>query len=846
MKNVLLITALSSVSLLGMAQFDAPWERDANLQTAKRKPKTFSESQKEFYEYWKDRKEEEEEREKDGGKGKECGYEIFKRWEEYWSTRLLEDGTVPPATKYWEEYEKMKASFGASRGVDVSNWKSLGPFSHTGDGSWSPGQGRVNVIAEDPNDSKTIYLGAPNGGLWRSTDDGVTWKPLTDDLPRIGVGAIAIDPKDSKNIYLGMGDDEASDCPSIGVMRSTDGGATWNLTGLTFTATGGTNVKCTDVIISPDNSSILWASTSNGLYKTTDAGVNWTQTLTGSIKGMNLKPGNSSIMYAVTANKFYKSTDGGATFKAITSGLPTSAGRFSIDVTPADPERVYLMASATDNSYQGIYKSTDGGTTFTTANTSTDVFENTQSWYTMPICASATDANVVFTGCLNVWKSTNGGTSFSRVNNWSTVSSTYTHADIHYIRYFKGRVYVGSDGGIYRSTNNGTAFTDLTDGVAISQMYRISGSPSNKNILVAGLQDNGGYGWNGTNWNNYYGADGMDCAVDLVTPTTMYGFIQSGGTLYRSTNSGQTGSQYVTGKTGNWVTPLVADKDGTLLAGYSDVWRLKGTTWTQISTFNFGGMLNGLEISPVDSKIIYAFIGKKLYRTSNGGTSFTDITGTINGTITSVEAHYSDPNKVWVTIGGWVSGSKVFYSSNAGSTWTNVSGNLPNFPANIVKMEVNNTKDAIYIGLDVGIYYTDNTMNNNWEPFMNNLPNSSIRDLEINEKSNVIRAGTFGRGVWESPVYSIATGITTEPEVQEMTIYPNPTPGIFIVKFNEVIGNEKMEIVAYNQLGQRVNVEQSKHSEKELQINISSLSSGAYILNFKTKSGVLRAKILKE
>jgi hypothetical protein len=844
MKKQLFITAFSVISLMGVAQFDAPWEKDAGLPTAKKQPKTFRESQDEFYNYWKNKDIREEEENKGGGQ--EGGYEIFKRWEEYWSTRLMEDGTVPSTAKYWEEYEKMKASFKTSRVADAATWKSIGPFSHTGSGTWSPGQGRVNVVAEDPNDSKTIYLGAPNGGLWRSKDDGATWQPLTDDLPRIGVGAIAIDPKNSKIIYLGMGDDEASDCPSIGVMKSINGGLTWNLTGLTFTATGGTNIKCTDVIVSPDNSSILWASTSNGLYKTTDAGATWSQTLAGNIKGMNLKPGNSSIMYTVTANKFYKSTDGGTTFTAITSGLPTTAGRFSIDVTPADPERVYLLASATGNGFQGVYKSTDGGTSFTAVNTSTDVFENTQSWYSMPIGVSATDADMVFTGCLNVWKSSNGGTAFTRVNNWSTVNTTYTHADIHYIRYFKGRMYVGSDGGIYRSANNGTSFTDLTNGVAISQMYRISGSPSNKNILVAGLQDNGGYGWNGTNWNNYYGADGMDCAVDAVTPTTMYGFIQSGSTLYRSTNSGQSGSQYVTGKTGNWVTPLVADKDGSLLAGYSDVWRLKGTTWTQISTFNFGGMLNGLEISPVNSSIIYAFIGKKLYRTTNGGTAFTDITGTINGTITSVEAHYSDANKLWVTIGGWVSGSKVFYSSDGGSTWTNVSGNLPNFPANIVKMEVGNPKDAIYIGLDVGIYYTDNTMNNTWMPFMKDLPNSSVRDLEINEKSNLIRAGTFGRGIWESATYSIATGITTASTSQEISIYPNPNPGIFTVKLNGAISNEEVEIEVFNQLGEKVYAKQTKVENNELQVTISSLPSGAYILNFKAKDGAWHAKILKE
>jgi hypothetical protein len=161
-------------------------------------------------------------------------------------------------------------------------------------------------------------------------------------------------------------------------------------------------------------------------------------------------------------------------------------------------------------------------------------------------------------------------------------------------------------------------------------------------------------------------------------------------------------------------------------------------------------------------------------------------------------------------------------------------------------MEVGNPKDAIYIGLDVGIYYTDNTMNNTWMPFMKDLPNSSVRDLEINEKSNLIRAGTFGRGIWESATYSIATGITTASGSQEISIYPNPNPGIFTVKLNGVNSNEEVGIEVFNQLGEKVYAKQGKLDNNELQVNISSLTGGAYILNFKAKDAEWHAKILKE
>jgi len=837
MKNKLLFLTLF-VPAVAFAQFEgAPWEKNSPDGDTKQATKTFKESQDEFYSYWK-------------GKDlnvKGNGYKVFKRWEEYWSTRLLEDGTVPATSKYWEEYEKMKASFKTSASSDRAWWTCLGPFSHTGTGSWSPGQGRVNAITEDPVDPKTVYLGAPNGGLWKSKDDGATWAPLTDYLPRIGVSAIAVDPKNTNIIYIGMGDDEASDCPSIGILKSTDGGATWNTTGLVFTATGGTNMKCTEIFIDPTNSSTLWASTSDGLYKTTNAGTNWTKTLTGNIKDLCLKPGNSTILYAVTTNKFYRSTDAGATFTTITAGLPASAGRFSIDVTPADPQRVYLIASTTGNAYQGVYKSTDGGTSFTAVNTSTNVFENTQSWYTMPIGVSATNADEVYVGCLNVWKSTNGGTSFTRLNNWSTVNGTYTHADIHYIQAFKGRIYVGSDGGIYRTTNSGSSFADITKGVVIGQMYRMSGSPTNKNILVAGLQDNGGYGWNGSNWNNYHGADGMDCAVDLTNSNTMYGFIQNGGTLYRSTNAGQSGSQYVSGKSGNWITPLVADKNGSLLAGFADLWRLTGTTWSQISTFAFGGNISGIEIAPTDSKVIYVFRGASLFKTTDGGTNFTNITSGLSGTITSVEVHYSDPAKVWVTVGGWTNGTKVFYSSNGGTNWTNVSYNLPNFPCNIVKQESGNAKNAIYVGFDVGIYYTDNTMNNTWVPFMSGLPNSSVRDLEINEGASVIRAATYGRGIWESPVYSVNTAV--DPGFDPKTpidIYPNPSSGVFTVQLNRLASKELITVKILNLLGEQVYETEKNVSGNNFEIDCTAIPNGVYMLHLKTNAGEWHEKVVKQ
>ena len=191
---------------------------------------------------------------------------------------------------------------------DDSDWQSVGPFDHTNTGSWSSGQGRVNAIAVDPNNPDVMYVGAPAGGIWRSTDTGATWEPLTDQLPQIGVSGIAVDPQDSDIIYIATGDDDAGDSFGIGVLKSIDGGATWNLTGLNETNSPD---SLNEIFVHPEDSNILWVATTSGVFKTIDAGDNWTNVRPGNMDDLRLKPGDPNTLYAVTSNIFFKSTDGG-------------------------------------------------------------------------------------------------------------------------------------------------------------------------------------------------------------------------------------------------------------------------------------------------------------------------------------------------------------------------------------------------------------------------------------------------------------------------------------------------------------------------------------------------------
>ncbi|WP_299187948.1 T9SS type A sorting domain-containing protein [uncultured Aquimarina sp.] len=736
----------------GYSQFnsDAPWMK--NLNTKKNsselnEPLKFQEIVEAFNQYWKD---------KDHTK-KGSGYKPFKRWENYWKHLVKNDGTLPTPEEMLEVFYQ-KQELKNSR-VDVSNWQSLGPYIHTNTGSWSSGQGRVNVIAVDPNTPTTYYIGAPAGGIWRSTDSGATWTPLSDNLLQIGVSAIAIDPRDSNVIYIGTGDDDAGDTYSLGVLKSIDGGQTWNSTGLSFSDT---RSSINEVYIDPVDNDKIFVSSNKGFYKSTDKGVSFTRTLNQDLDDTKLKPGNSNIIYAATRNQVYKSSNNGDSFTLASSGLPSSGGRIVLAVTSDASDNLYVLSADTNFAFQGVYRSQDSANNFTRLDDGTeDLFGgSTQAWYDLAFEVSDNNKNDIYIGVLDVYKSTDEGASFSQWNSWSAPgTATYTHADIHMIRDINGIMFFGTDGGIYRSTN-GTSTEDLTEGLAIGQFYRIAVSPQTSSNMVGGLQDNGGYAYSDNNWKNYYGADGMDTAIDPNDPNKYYGFIQNGGGLYFSNDAGATLGGSIgapASENGNWITPLKMSKEGELYAGYGSLYRLEGGSFNKISQ-SFSSSLDGIEIDPLDNDIIYTFVGGELYKSEDRGVNFTNIETFTGSFITSVAVNSTNNDIVYLT-----TSNSVFKSVNGGVDFENISFNLPGDAKLIVKHQAFHPNNPIYLGTSLGVYRLDDTANT-WETFLNNLPNVAVRDLEINENDGNITAATYGRGVWRSniPVVSVASDLQLE------------------------------------------------------------------------------------
>ncbi len=750
--------------------------------------------------------------------GKGTGYKQWKRWE--WNTEmhLGPDGKITNWTKRnFDEYHRFKQS-SADR-TWGGFWFPLAPTSWVnGNSGYLPGLGRVNCVAFHPSNVNTIYIGMPAGGLWRTTNGGTTWVPLTDGIPSIGVSGIAIHPTNANIIYILTGDGDGSHTFSVGVLKTTNGGDTWQSTDLSWDVVN--QRRGYKLMIDPNNGNHVLAATTLGLYRTTNGGSSWTVVQAGSFRDIERKPGDANVIYAVTTNAFYRSPDNGANWNLITSGLPAGETRVAIAVTADNPSYVYYLAGPPtgNGSFVGVYRSFDSGVSFGAKANTPNILsgqlaggDNTsQTTYDLAIAVSGVDEADVVTGGVNIWRSTDWANNFSINAHWSIVTAAnngleYTHGDIHNIEVnpLNNFMYVCSDGGIYRSTDHGVNWTDISSGLRIMQFYRIADFPGNANLVVGGTQDCGTNTWTGGGSITHIdGADGMDCMIDYNNSNIIYHTRQR-GSLWRSTNGGSTHTFIRPGNTqGAWVTPIAMHPttSTTIYAGYNDtIYRStnSGTGWTGSIPQAGSGLYRFIWACPNNSNRIYVSTNTRIFRMDNWG-SWTNITGTLptggGRNITSITTDINNSGEVWVTLAGYTAGSKVFFSPDAGVTWNNISGSLPNLPANVVIYDDTESggDNAVYVGTDVGVFYRDVNLTD-WVPFMNGLPNVPIRDLEVHVSSSKLRAGTFGRGLWESNLYSSCpTGWTlTNANMPGETISGADAPGYRVYRASSTIHSSR-------------------------------------------------------
>ncbi|MFZ4520490.1 MAG: T9SS type A sorting domain-containing protein [Bacteroidales bacterium] len=787
MKTIILFISVLIVVLFASDLKSQAWTDNLPQGKLQSGELTFYEIQKAFNDYWEPLNVKDGYyKNQQGEMVKAPGWKQFRRWEYYWQPRIVKETGQFPKTSASEELEKFSADNPGGKSPN-GNWTSLGPTSSAGGYA---GLGRVNCVGFVSGDNNTIYIGSPSGGIWKTANGGTNWAPLGDQNAVLGVSDIvAYRPVSLPDvIYIATGDRDGgsmwslgggnyNDNNSVGVLKSTDGGTTWNTTGLTFTPSQYITVN--RLLLSPANNAILYAATSDGLYKTTNAGTNWTKISTIVFIDMEFKPGTPATIYGSTfSGAIFRSINDGATW---TQTLFTSDARTELAVSANNSAIVYAIVSNTSNGLAGIYKSTNSGASFAMifSGATTNMLNSScgsttaggQASYDLCIAADPTNADIVFIGGVNTWKSTNGGTAWTLSNVWTSTlgcgAPVEVHADKHCLAYQNGtsNLFEGNDGGVYKTVNSGVAWTYIGSGIVTSQIYRLGVAQTVTNENIIGLQDNGTKAFLSGAWSDELGGDGMDCAIDYTNENTMYGELQNGA-LRRSTNHGANWSVITAGLSGSpsWVSPFTIDPNvnTTVYYGYQDVFKStnQGTAWTQISAWGGANILS-LRVAPSNSAYIYAATSSILYRTTNGGTTWTNITGTIpvgSGDITSICVKNNDPNTAWVSLGGYNS-SKIYQTINGGTTWTNISGGLPSIPAMcVIQNKQNTTNVELYAGTDVGVYVKVGAAN--WALFSTGLPNVVVTELEIYYNATAansrIRAATSGRGLWQSDLVSAA------------------------------------------------------------------------------------------
>ncbi len=579
--------------------------------------------------------------------------------------------------------------------------------------------------------------------------------------------------------------------------------------------------------------------------------------------------GTSNYGRGLTLDDISVQTNSGVVF---TDGFESSSnalgsGPKMIGVSPADADRVYIV-EASGGIFEGLHVSDNSGNSFIKRNHGTQNFfgydsngqdTSGQAPRDMDIAVNPNDADDVHIAGINTWRSTNAGFSFNITSQWTPSGAFgqnigYCHADVD-ILLFAGsgvntKLFVGSDGGIFEAddpTNvNFQYYTDLTVGMGIRQFYKIGVSQTDPVVVTGGSQDNGTsvLGADG-NWTDWLGADGMEGFVDKNNSQIMYGTIQF-GELNKTTNGGA--SRFgLTNPAGNgnwnWVVPIEQDPiiQNTVYVAYNQVFKSTngGNTWVTASP-NFGANIDHFKIAPTNSNKMYLAINGAFYYTNNGGINWLQ-SSSLNlggGFINEIAVHPTNPDKIAIAT---TNTEKVYISSDGGQSWASIRWDLPNFASQALAWQ-DNGEDGLYVGMNYGVYYTDNILGNTWTPFSNGLPNVRINELEINTADGRIYAATYGRGLWRSNIYSASLSLD-ELKIDDVSMFPNPATNEVNLKSNKL---SDVSIRIYNTLGKLMFYGKNLDLYNGLRINVSAFQSGVYFVKLNSEKGEITKKLILE
>lgn len=788
----------------------------------------------------------------------------FERWAYYWKDRVDVQGNFPNELLGYYNAGLLNADgslnlYANRSSQSLETWTNIGPQTVPDANGYPnfPQMGRLTNFlrfTKVPTSENVLFVSAPNGGIWKSNDNGINWAPKLDFIAGIGVTDMRSASNDATNpgtIYVSTGDYDADHIKSIGVLKSTDFGETYQSTGLSFNLAD--QESTSNLIVIDDNTVVV--GTNKYIKKTMDGGNTWTNVYTHPYDDAQIgkfHKNGSNIMCVDSWGGILFSTDSGDTWVAI---VP-EGGSYERHSVTSDPVSniFYVQNKAGQISTYNPNAATPALTAL--GNPTTNY--NPQGAYNMALVVK--DGLIISGGVDAINTEDNGMVWYTTLNNaWEDNSSagSYGHADIHEMGHLDSgySFWAVNDGGLiyvtYPTVSEEKPMVDyISDGVLITQLYSVAISPQSEDHKIMGNQDNDGYSLEmkdgSLKWVAALAGDGTCTAIDYTNPNIRYLGSQNGGLI--RTDSGfannYDGDAYPETSTFGapfvWTLKMNSTIPTTLYGGFGDVYKStnKGDTW---SNLNSGvGQIEYIESFGNNLFVIGANGGAKSLTDGSTWTSLVEPEGSAR--MNSVSFDQSNPNIVYVTVRGYVDGSKVFKSIDGGLTWTNISAGLPNILMKQVVFKQNQTEEILFLGTELGVYFK--TGSNDWEPLGQSLPNVIINDLEINYTVDKLVAGTYGRGLWEISINNNTLGVAEVSLSEDLKpiIFPNPTKDLLNIKLND--NSKTFDFVMYNVIGGVVKKGILNPGLND--IDVKNIASGVYIIRMTNGNLVSAQKVIIE
>ena len=779
----------------------------------------------------------------------------FKRLAWFYKPRLNAQGVFPRAfIDRQKETEIVKMQTQTDKPGASFQWNNLGPvgIDFSGDASvrhWGVVSGRVIGLAIHPFNPEIVYAGTGGAGIWKSTDGGQNWVDKSGGLNLLTFGSIAIDPSNPETIYAGTGEYfwllTERFYNGDGIYKSTNGGDSWVKVQAEFdTVTGFTALAVSphdpDVVMAGIAKNLNNAVQNQGIWRSTDAGIHWSCVFPGEgIWDLAFHPTNPNIVYAACGNEqeqagFLVSANGGLTFSQSNTGLPDPVhiGRMQFDISRSNPSVLYGLiydkAPSPNGMKTSAYKSVNGGASWSQISPGVNLSAySDQGFYDLCIAVNPVNPDNVLLGNVELSQSINGST-FTYIRDPNAAGGgnspwdSYTHIDHHIIRFAPSDpsvIYVGCDGGVFRSADGGASFHQANTGITSIQSYRVASHISDPDIIYSGAQDNGFISTHNrgtTPYNLDFLSDGTECFMDYSDQDVIF-FETYCGYLGRSTNGGQSWELLIDpGALDSvaficpyWQHPVIPE----IIYGclkqklYKSV--DKGNTWAYTTSYPIvsSPIYSAAQSSVKTGNIMVAARegSVSLVRSADGGYSWEDVTMNLGvlsgGYFMRLVADPRDGNTFYLLKSSY-SGSLIVKTTDFGTSWTDISSDLPKIPVNDLFIDTANA-GVMYLGNDFGVYRTASN-GGSWVRLNNGMPFLPVLDFDCynHAGTRLLRAATFGRGIYELDLNHPESVNEALSGLEVIRAWPNPasqriwvdrpggTPGSYTLSVVSVSGKE--------------------------------------------------------